>query len=105
MNLEDERFSRLVTEQDRPPIINIGSGKEITIRELAELIATVTGFCGKIVFDPSKPDGTPRKLLDSSRLKVLGWSPTIDLQSGLEHAYRDFLFRKAGTESSRGVPA
>jgi GDP-L-fucose synthase len=71
--------------------LNVGYGQDITIRELAETIARVTGYDGTIVFDVSKPDGTPRKLMDSSRLRQLGWEPIIDLETGLRHAYSDFL--------------
>ncbi len=71
--------------------INVGSGQEVTIRELAETIATVVGYAGRIVFDPSKPDGTPRKLMDSSRLQALGWQPKVALEAGLRLAYQDFL--------------
>jgi GDP-L-fucose synthase len=71
--------------------INVGYGSDLTIRELAELVKKVTGFPGEIVWDTSKPDGTPRKLLDSSRLFALGWKPKIDLPTGLALAYRDFL--------------
>lgn len=71
--------------------LNVGSGQEVTIRELAETIATVVGYAGKIVFDPSKPDGTPRKLMDSSRLQALGWQPKVALEEGLRLAYQDFL--------------
>jgi len=68
--------------------INVGSGVEVSIRELAELIADLVGFQGRIDFDPSKPDGTPRKLLDSQRLRALGWSPKISLVDGLRQTYR-----------------
>lgn len=71
--------------------INVGCGCDITIRELAGIIARVTGYKGEISFDASKPDGTPRKLMDSSRLKTLGWQATIQLEEGLEKAYEDFL--------------
>ena len=67
--------------------INVGTGQDVTIRELAETIARVTGFGGELVFDPSKPDGTPRKLLDVSRLKALGWEASIGLEEGLRDAY------------------
>jgi len=70
--------------------INIGTGKECTIRELAETIAEVTGFSGKLVFDHSKPDGAPRKLLDTSKLTALGWQPQIGLREGLHMAYHWF---------------
>ena len=75
--------------------VNIGSGQEITIKTLAEKIAEVTGFKGDIVFDPSKPDGTPRKLLDISKLAGLGWCPEITLEQGLYTTYQDFLTRGA----------
>ena len=71
--------------------INVGTGKDCTIRELAETIAEVTGFKGNLVFDRSKPDGTPRKLLDTSKLTALGWSPQTDLREGLQLAYDWFV--------------
>ena len=74
--------------------INVGFGSDVTILELAGLIAEVTGFGGRIETDPTKPDGTPRKLLDSSRMHALGWAPKIDLREGLEDAYRWFLEQK-----------
>lgn len=77
--------------------INIGSGKEISIRQLAELVRKVVGFKNKLVFDASKPDGTPRKLMDSNRLRKLGWEPNIELEKGTELAYEDFLNFNLGT--------
>ena len=71
--------------------INVGSGFEITIKKLAELIGKTIGYSGEIVFDKSKPDGTPRKLMDSSRLNDLGWQANISLEEGLRLAYADFL--------------
>ena len=71
--------------------INVGTGIDCTIRELAETIARVTGFRGRLVFDASRPDGTPRKLMDVSRLGALGWSATIPLEDGLRDAYRWFV--------------
>lgn len=71
--------------------VNVGTGVDCTIRELAETMAKVTGFTGKLVFDSSKPDGTPRKLLDVSRLKTLGWVASIDLERGLRETYDWFL--------------
>jgi GDP-L-fucose synthase len=73
--------------------INIGSGKELSIFELAELVKKVVDFKGRVTWDTSKPDGTPRKLLDISRISNLGWKPEIDLENGLELAYQDFLNR------------
>ncbi len=76
---------------DAEEIINIGSGEEVTIAELAGLMAQVTGFGGRVAFDASKPDGTPRKALDISRLSALGWRPSISLKQGLAETYRWFL--------------
>ena len=69
---------------------NIGCGDDITIRELAELVKSVVGYDGALVFDTSKPDGTPRKLMDVSRMTALGWKPKIGMVEGLEEAYADF---------------
>ncbi len=71
--------------------INVGCGHDITIRELAETIARVSGYAGGISFDSAKPDGTPRKLMDSARLNALGWQAQMGLEAGLEKAYQDFL--------------
>lgn len=71
--------------------VNVGSGKEVTIKELAELIKDVVGFEGDLVWDRTKPDGTPRKLMDSSKLADLGWSPKISLREGLEATYKWYL--------------
>jgi len=74
--------------------INVGSGRDLTIRELADTVARVVGYDGAIEWDRSKPDGTPRKWLDSSRLFALGWRPEVDLETGLRLAYQDFLGRE-----------
>ena len=71
--------------------INCGAGSEVSIRELAEIIARVVGFAGQIKFDTSKPDGTPRKLMDSSRIRALGWTPEISLEEGIASTYRWYL--------------
>jgi len=71
--------------------INIGFGEDVTIAEFARMVAEIVGFPGKIVYDPSKPDGTPRKLLDISRLSAMGWKAKISLREGLAKAYADFL--------------
>lgn len=76
---------------------NVGSGKEITILELAEMVKKVTGYQGKIVMDSSKPDGTPRKLTDISRLKAMGWEPKSDLEEGLKQTYEWYKTNKAET--------
>jgi GDP-L-fucose synthase len=73
--------------------INIGSGSEITIRDLTEVIKRVVGFKGEVVWDKTKPDGTPRKLMDSSRLLALGWKPQVDLETGIRLAYDDYRKR------------
>jgi GDP-L-fucose synthase len=91
MNLNQGAFHSLVASETNAPLINVGSGQDQTIRELAELIATVVGFSGVLRFDPSKPDGTPRKLLDTSRLSSLGWKPRTCLREGINLAYQDFL--------------
>ena len=90
MNLPERKFAGLLTEDD-PPLVNVGTGEDVTIRELAELISSVLEFEGDLVFDTTKPDGTPRKLLDTGRLLSLGWKPQVDLQQGLALAYADFL--------------
>jgi len=74
-------------------LINIGVGEDVSIKELTELVCKVVGFKGEILFDSSKPDGTPRKLLDISKLKALGWKPKTSLTDGINEAYKDFLRR------------
>ncbi len=73
--------------------INVGYGSDVSIKELAELVRRIVGFTGEIVWDKSKPDGTPRKWMDSSRLFAMGWKPQIDLETGIRLAYEDFLKR------------
>jgi len=75
-------------------VINVGSGAEVTIKELADLIASVVGYRGEIVWDTTKPNGTPRKLLDSSKLFSYGWRPVMSLREGITRAYEDFLRRE-----------
>jgi GDP-L-fucose synthase len=91
MKLNQEAFDSLVASETNLPSINVGSGPDQTIRELAELIAKLVGFEGVLRLDPSKPDGMPRKLLDVSRLESLGWKPKTILRAGLKLAYRDVL--------------
>jgi GDP-L-fucose synthase len=93
MELEPERYWSAVSPMMSH--INVGSGKDYTIAQLAQLIAEVTGFSGSIEFDRTKPDGTPRKLLDVSLLQSLGWSPAVSLAEGLEDAYTWFLNHQA----------
>ena len=83
-----------VLPPDTPPIINVGAGTDISIRELGDLIREVIGFEGKLEWDASRPDGTPRKLLDVSRMDQLGWKPRTRLRDGIELAYQDFLERE-----------
>lgn len=80
----------LLKTYDEEAIVNIGWGQDVTIRELAETVASVAGFRGRLEFDSSKPDGTPRKLLDTSRLTALGWTPKIKLKAGIEDTYAWF---------------
>jgi GDP-L-fucose synthase len=86
MSLEESRYESLLTDDD-PPLINIGTGEDVTIRELAEVVAQVLGFKGKLIFDTTKPDGTPRKLMDVTRLHNLGWHHTINLQDGIRRTW------------------
>jgi len=81
----------LLQHYEAPEPINVGSGQEISIRDLALLIADIAGYSGGIVTDPAKPDGTPRKLMDSSRLSSLGWRPSIGLVEGIAASYRAWL--------------
>ncbi len=94
MNLPDDKFVPLLG-QDRndglAPLLNIGVGHDLSIRELAETVAATVGYQGKLEFDATKPDGTPRKLMDVGRLNAMGWKAKTDMRSGLETAYRDFL--------------
>ena len=80
----------LLGQAEPPDWINVGTGTDVTIRELTELVAEVTGYRGRIVWDATKPDGTPRKLMDVSRLSALGWRARVDLRSGVERTYASF---------------
>lgn len=94
MNLPDKQFIPLLG-QDRndglAPLLNIGVGHDLSIRELAETVAATVGYQGKLEFDASKPDGTPRKLMDVGRLNGMGWKATTTMRHGLAAAYQDFL--------------
>ena len=87
---DDDRYEKLLTYSDAPALINVGSGQEISIANLARMVQQVVGFEGELVFDTDKPDGTPRKLADSSRLHALGWKHQIELENGVRDAYRWF---------------
>lgn len=82
MNLPDAEFRMLLQSQE-PPLINLGTGTDLSIREIAELVCHVAGFEGQLRFDPSRPDGTPRKLCDVSKVHALGWRSTTDLETGI----------------------
>ena len=84
----------LLEKYDLPEIINVGCGEDITIRELAELICDVVGFDGELVWDETKPDGTPRKLLDVARIRALGWQATVPLRKGIAQTYEWFLAKR-----------
>lgn len=86
MDLDDVRYDSLLTE-DAPPLVNIGTGEDVTIGELAKIVAKVLGFNGKLVFDTTKPDGTPRKLMDVTRLHNLGWHHTTSLEQGIRRTW------------------
>ncbi len=96
MNLPDAQFQTLLGSDEAktgifmPPLVNIGVGEDLTIKELAETVKGIVGYTGEITFDSTKPDGTPRKLMDVSRLRALGWQPTVGLREGLLHAYQRF---------------
>ena len=94
MRLPDAAFGKLVAPA-QAPLINVGAGSDQSIVDIAKLIAEVLGYDGEFVYDASKPDGTPRKLLDSSRIAALGWKPGTGLREGIAGAYRDFLGRNS----------
>ena len=91
MLLDDGRYGDLLTYSDAPALINVGSGQEISIANLARMVQQVVDFEGELLFDTDKPDGTPRKLADSSRLHALGWKHRIELEDGVRDAYRWFV--------------
>lgn len=93
MELQDDQFLELLNHAKAPALINIGCGEDLTIREAAELIKQVVEFSGKLKFDSSKPDGTPRKLLDVTRLHALGWRHRTPFLEGIRATYADFLAR------------
>jgi GDP-L-fucose synthase len=98
MRLPEARFAELVASHENPPLVNLGCGKDMSVREIAELVAQVVGAGQHLVFDPTKPDGTPRKLLDTARLSGLGWKPQTSLRDGLRLTYEDFCSRISTTE-------
>ncbi|SBT07420.1 bifunctional GDP-fucose synthetase: GDP-4-dehydro-6-deoxy-D-mannose epimerase and GDP-4-dehydro-6-L-deoxygalactose reductase [Candidatus Propionivibrio aalborgensis] len=101
MGLPDKQYVSLLGSDDsktgkfEPPLVNIGVGRDVTIKYLAETVRHVVGYNGKIVFDTRKPDGTPRKLLDVSRLSQAGWQASTQFEEGLTRAYKDYLTNQA----------
>jgi GDP-L-fucose synthase len=95
LNLPEEEFRGLIGDHQHAPLVNVGSGSDLTIAELARKVCAVLQFGGEIVFDTSKPDGTPRKLMDSSKLFSYGWRPKVSLEEGIRIAYADFCARSA----------
>jgi GDP-L-fucose synthase len=90
----------LMEVYDDPEIINVGTGEDLTITELAETVSSVVGFRGTLRYDASKPDGTPRKLLDTSKIRALGWAPTVALRDGIEHTYWAYLESREKAKAS-----
>jgi GDP-L-fucose synthase len=95
LNLPKERFHNLICNPEVAPLINVGSGSELSIGDLAQQVCDELKFNGKIVFDVSKPDGTPRKLMDSGKLFSFGWRPKVFMQEGIRIAYADFCNTQA----------
>lgn len=100
MNLPDAQFQQLLGSDEaisgrfEPPLVNVGFGEDVAIADLAQAVKKIVGFSGDIVFDTARPDGTPRKLLDSSKLAGLGWTARVPLEQGLALAYEDFVRRR-----------
>jgi GDP-L-fucose synthase len=101
MNLADDRYTALLGSDDsvsgrfEPPLVNIGVGEDVTIAELASVVARVVGYSGSIVYDSSKPDGTPRKLMDVGLINSAGWKASTALEAGLQTAYAEFASQHA----------
>jgi GDP-L-fucose synthase len=93
LNLPVDSFEKIVRDPGNPPLINVGSGEEITISTLLEVVCKVLNYQGEIELDATKPDGTPRKLMDNSRMRSFGWKPEIGLEEGIGLAYAAFLNR------------
>jgi GDP-L-fucose synthase len=91
MNLPGKDFEPIVRSETAAPLVNVGCGEDVTVRELAELIQEIVGFEGKLIFDLTKPDGTPQKLLDVSRMKSIGWESKISLRDGIAASYEAYL--------------
>jgi GDP-L-fucose synthase len=108
MNLPDARYTPLlgsdesVTGRFEPPLVNIGVGQDVTIAELAALVAQVVGYSGQVVYDTTKPDGTPRKLMDVGLLNAAGWKASTPLATGLRVAYAEFVAAQATHAAGHG---
>lgn len=94
MNLPNQEYQSLITSHQLPPLINIGCGQDLPIRDLVGIVKDVVGYEGQFQWDTSKPDGTPQKLLDVSRLNALGWRSKTELKEGIAKAYEDYLSRE-----------
>jgi GDP-L-fucose synthase len=101
LNLPQEEFYKLICNPEVAPLVNVGSGSDLTIRELAMKVCEVIEFDGEIVFDTEKPDGTPRKLMDSSELFSYGWRPKVSMEEGIRIAYTEFRDKSAAAKVSR----
>ena len=106
MELSQPAFDGLARRDDVAPLVNLGCGEDLTVRDLAELVAQVIGIAPRLTFDSSKPDGTPRKLLDTTRMEGLGWRPRMGLREGLRQTYSDFCSRlvELKTEADPATP-
>lgn len=89
--MSDAGKTESLFNDQEPPLVNIGCGEDVTIAELAGMVAEAVGFEGEIVFDASKPDGTQQKLLDVSRMRGMGWRQLVELREGVPLAYQDFI--------------
>ena len=94
--IDDADFDRVFEQGALAPLINIGYGSDLSIAELATTVAAAVGFTGRLEFDRSRPDGTPQKLLDSSRIRALGWTPATSFDDGIRLTYADFLATHGG---------
>ena len=90
INLPEKQYNKLLLNDMQPPLINIGWGKDISIKELVDLVKEVIGYTGNVQWDTSKPDGTPRKLLNIDKMNGLGWMPKVNLREGIRLAYSDY---------------
>ncbi|WP_317135150.1 GDP-L-fucose synthase [Piscirickettsia litoralis] len=91
MGMGDKDFIDLISDENQPPLINVGYGEDVSIKELVETVKEVVGYTGDVKWNAAKPDGTPRKLMSSDKMRNMGWWPEHDLISGIRKAYQDFL--------------